>query len=91
VIAAAGVHAAAVPQRHTLVVAEDEARLALAALHAHALAAGRPDGAQTRLGTGAGTQGVGAVGGAARGCVEMEGEDERMAISSVLVVHCVIA
>lgn len=69
-IGPAGVHTAAVLQRHTLVVAEDEAWVALATLHAHVLAAGGRDYPQTRLWTGTGTQSVGAVGRTFQGCTE---------------------
>ena len=69
-IVSAGVHTAAVFQGHTLVVAEDVARVTLAALHTHVLTAGRPPHTQAGLGTGAHTQRVGAVGGAGQGCME---------------------
>ena len=51
VIGSTGVHAAAVFQGHTLVVAEDEARLTLAALHTQVLATGGSRHTQTRLRT----------------------------------------
>lgn len=63
-----GVEAAAIFERDALVIAEDEARVAGAALHAHVAAAGRSHRARARLGTRAHAQRVRAIGGTVQGC-----------------------
>lgn len=69
-IISAAVHTATFFQRHTLVIAEDEAWVALATFHTHILTARWSNYTQTRLRTRAYTQRVGTVGRTIQSCVE---------------------
>jgi len=81
VVGAVGVHTAAVLEGHALVVAEDEARVTRAALHAHASAPRGAAGAHARLRAGAAAQCVGAVGRTGLRCWWRERERERERVS----------
>lgn len=77
VIGSTGVHTATVFQGHTLVVAEDEARVTLTTFYTHVLTARRSDHTLTRLWTRTHTQRVGAVGRTGQRCMEEQREGQR--------------
>lgn len=72
VIGSTGVHTATVFQGHTLVVAENEARVTLTTFHTHVLTARWSDHTQARLWTRTHTQRVGAVWRTGQGFMEKQ-------------------